>query len=65
VQRPKTDGPRGWLAGPILQPLVGWLCSDTLQDAVEGNPNLKVGGGRTPCLAGHVARPASHHLACY
>jgi hypothetical protein len=27
-----------------LQPLTGWLHGDTLQEAVEGNPKLKVGG---------------------
>jgi hypothetical protein len=55
VQRPLTSGPRGWLTdqspwptGRTLQPLVGWLRGDTLQEAVEGNPNLKVGGDRTP-----------------
>jgi hypothetical protein len=55
VQRPLTSGPRGWPAGqtpwpasPTLQPLMGWLCGDTLQEAVEGNPKLKVGGGQTP-----------------
>jgi hypothetical protein len=48
VQRPLTSGPRGWPVGPILQHLTGWLHSDTLQEAVEGNPMLKVGGGRTP-----------------
>jgi hypothetical protein len=26
---------------------------------------LEVGGGQTAWPAGHVARPASHHLACY
>jgi hypothetical protein len=52
VQRPLTSGPRGcpasqtlWLAGPTLQPLVGWFHGDTLQEAVEGNSKLKVGGG--------------------
>jgi hypothetical protein len=52
VQRPLTSGPRGWLAGQTpwpasltLQPLAGWLRGDTLQEAVEGNPKLKVGGG--------------------
>jgi hypothetical protein len=71
VQRPLTSGPKGWRAGqtpwpvsPTLQPLVGWLCGDTLQEAVEGNSKLKVGGGRTPWATGHVARPVSHHLAC-
>jgi hypothetical protein len=34
-----------WPAGPTLQPLVGWLRGDTLQEAVEGSPRLKVGGG--------------------
>jgi hypothetical protein len=45
VQRPLTSGPWEWPAGqtplpagPTLQPLVGWLCSDTLQEAVVGNP---------------------------
>jgi hypothetical protein len=32
---------------------------------LEWNPKLKVDGGQTPWLAGHVARPAGHHLACY
>jgi hypothetical protein len=61
-----TSGPKGWLAsqtpwpiGPTLQPLTGWLRCDTLQEAVEGNPKMKVNGGQTPWLAGHVARPAS------
>jgi hypothetical protein len=65
VQRLLTSGPRGWpagqtpwLAGPTLQPLVGWLRSDTLQEVVVGNPKLKVGGGQTPW-------PTHHHMACY
>jgi hypothetical protein len=58
VQRPLTSGPRGWPAGPTLQPLMGWLHGDTLQDVVEGNPKPKVGGGQSPW-------PAGHHLACY
>jgi hypothetical protein len=58
VQRPLTSGPRGWPVGPTLQPLMGWLRSDTLQEAVEGNPKLEVNGGQTPW-------PASHHLVCY
>jgi hypothetical protein len=45
VQRPLTSGPRGWPAGPTLQPLVGWVHGNTLQEAVEGNPKLKVDGG--------------------
>jgi hypothetical protein len=48
-----------------MQPLVGWLHGDTLQEAVEGNPKLKVGGGQTPWPVGHVARLAGHHLVCY
>jgi hypothetical protein len=48
VQRPLTSGPRGWPAGPTLQPLMGWLHGDTLQDVVEGNPKPKVGGGQSP-----------------
>jgi hypothetical protein len=43
VQRPLTSGPRG--GRPTLQPLAGWLHGDTLQEAVEGNPKLKVSGG--------------------
>jgi hypothetical protein len=71
VQRPLTSGPRGWSAGetqwpagPTLQPLTGWLRGDTLQEAVERNPKLKVGGGRTPWPADNVTRPAGYHLAC-
>jgi hypothetical protein len=55
----------GWPVGPTLQPLAGWLHGDTLQEVIEGNPKLEVGRDRTPWLAGHVARPADHHLACY
>jgi hypothetical protein len=65
VQRLLSSGSRGCLAGPTSQPFVGWLRGDTLQEAVEWNPKLKVSGGRTPWLAGHVATPAGHHLACY
>jgi hypothetical protein len=72
VKRPLTSGPRGWPADqtrwpadPTLQPLIGWLRGDTLQEALEGNPKLKVGGGRTPWPADHVARPTGHHLARY
>jgi hypothetical protein len=45
VQRPLTSGPRGWPSGPTLQPLMGWLHGDTLQEVAEGNPKLKLGGG--------------------
>jgi hypothetical protein len=62
VQRPMTSGPRGWRIGPTLQPLVGWLHGDTLQEVVEENPKLKVGGGEIPWKAGHVAQLASHHF---
>jgi hypothetical protein len=65
VQRPMTSGPRGWPTSPTLQPLAGWLHGNTIQEVVEGNPMLKVGGGRTPWPAGHVARSAGHHLVCY
>jgi hypothetical protein len=65
VQRPLTSGPMGWPAGPTLQPLMSWLHNDTLQEAVEGNPKLKVSVDQTSWPAGHVARPAGHHLACY
>jgi hypothetical protein len=69
MQRPLTSGwPVGqtpWPAGSTLQPLTGWLCGDTLQEAVEGNPKLKVARGQTPWLVGHVARPAGQYLACY
>jgi hypothetical protein len=72
VHGPLTSGPRGWPAdqtpcpaGPPLQPLIGWLQGDTLQETVEGNPKLKVSGGRTPWRASHLARPAGHDLACY
>jgi hypothetical protein len=65
VQRPLTSGPRRWPVGPTLQPLTSWLRGDTIQEVVQGNPKLKVGRGRTLWPVGHVARPASHHLACY
>jgi hypothetical protein len=72
VPRPLSSGPRGWLASqtpwpasPTLQPLTGWLHSDTLQEAIEGNPRVKVSRGETPWPAGHVARLALHHLECY
>jgi hypothetical protein len=72
VQRLLTSGPKGWPAGqtpwptgPTLQPLMGWLCGDTLQLAVEGNPKLKVSGSRTPWPTDQVARPIGHHLVCY
>jgi hypothetical protein len=58
VQRPLTCEPRGWLAGPTLQPLMGWLHDHTLQEVVTGNPKPKVGAGQTP-------RPTSHHLVSY
>jgi hypothetical protein len=55
MQSPLTSGPWGWSAGKTpwpadrsLQPLMGWLCGDTLQEVVEGNPKLKVSGGQTP-----------------
>jgi hypothetical protein len=65
LQRLLTSGPRGWPTGPTLQPLAGWLHGDTLQEAIEENPKLKVGGGQTSWPAGHVAMLAVHHLACY
>jgi hypothetical protein len=72
MQRSLNSGPRGWpvgqtpwRTGPILQPLTGWLHGDTLNEVVEGNPKLKVGGGRTPWSTSHVASPAGYHLPCY
>jgi hypothetical protein len=72
MQRPLPIGPRGWpasqtpfLASPTLQPLTSWLHGDALHEAVEGNSKTRVGGGRTRWRAGHVARPAGLHLACY
>jgi hypothetical protein len=72
VQRPLTSGPRGWLAdqtpwmaGPTLQPLMGRLHGDTLQEAITGNLKSKVSGGQTLWPPGHVARPVGHHLASY
>jgi hypothetical protein len=65
VQRPLTSGPWGWPTGPTLLPLTGRLHSDTPQEVVTGNPKPKVGGGRTPWVPGHVARPAEHHLVNY
>jgi hypothetical protein len=76
VQRPLTSGSRGWLAdqtlwsasktpwliGPTLQPITGWLHSDTLQEVITGNPKPKVGGRRTSWLPSHVDRPIDQHL---
>jgi hypothetical protein len=54
VQRPLTNGPRGWSAsqfpwpvGPTLQPLMGLLHGHTLQEAVTRNLKLEVGGSQT------------------
>ncbi len=60
-----VTGQPHWLAGPTLQPLTGWLHGDTLQEVVEGNPKLKVGGAQTTWPVGHVARPTGHHLVSY
>jgi hypothetical protein len=57
-----ANGQTAWAAGPTLQPFMGWLRGDTLQEAVDVNPKLKVGAGQTPWPAGHVATPASHHM---
>jgi hypothetical protein len=54
-----------WPASPTLLPLAGRLHGDTLQEAVTRIPKLKVGGGQTPWLPGHVAGPTTHHLASY
>jgi hypothetical protein len=60
VQRPMTSGPRGWPAGPTLEALMGWFYSDTLQEAVEGNPILKVSGGELHGrLATWLGQPAT------
>jgi hypothetical protein len=50
VQRPLTNGPRGWPASPTLQPLVGWLHGHALQEAMIRNSKLEVGGSRTRWL---------------
>jgi hypothetical protein len=72
VQMLLTSGPRWCPAGqtPLsanltLQPLMGQLHGDTLQEQVTGNPKPNVGGGQTPWLPGHVARPAGHHIVSY
>jgi hypothetical protein len=59
VQRSLTSGPKGWLAGPTLQPLMGQLHGDTLQEVVTGNLKTEVGGGQTLWLPSHVARLAA------
>jgi hypothetical protein len=65
VQKSLTSGPHGWPAGSTLQPPMGCLGGDVLQEAIIRNPRLIVGGGRAPWPAGHVARPTGQHLACY
>jgi hypothetical protein len=69
---PQTSGPKGWpvgqtcwSAGSTLQPLTGWLCGDTPQEVVEGNPKRKVGRVQTPWPTDHVASLPGHHLVCY
>jgi hypothetical protein len=69
VQRPLTNGPRGWtadqtpwLAGRTLQPLTGWLHRHALQETVTRNLKLEVSGSRTRWQPGHMARPASQHM---
>jgi hypothetical protein len=57
--------PNPWLVSPTLQPLVGRLHGDTLQEAVTVNPKSKVSGGWTLWLPDHVDRPADHHLVSY
>jgi hypothetical protein len=37
-----------WLAGLTLHSLTSWLHDDTLQEVIERNPKLKIGGGQTP-----------------
>jgi hypothetical protein len=46
VQTPLTSGPRGWLVGPTLQPLVGCLHGHAVQEVVTWNPKLGVGGSQ-------------------
>jgi hypothetical protein len=65
VQRPLTSGPRGWPAGPTLQPLMGLLHGHALQEAVTRNLKLEVGGSQTWLPADHVARLAGEYLVCY
>jgi hypothetical protein len=66
VHMPWTSGPRGGgPPGSHLQPLTNRLHGDTLQEAVTGNPKLKVYGGRTPWQPGHVAMSAGHHMVSY
>jgi hypothetical protein len=72
VQRSLSSGPSGWPAdqtpwsvGPTLQLLASRHHGDTLQEAVTGNLKPKVGGGRTPCLLGHMALLVGHHLPSY
>jgi hypothetical protein len=38
---------------------------DAPQEVTEWNPRPRVGGGRAPWSASHVARPAGQHLAGY
>jgi hypothetical protein len=72
VQRPLMCGPIGWpasqtpwQAGPTLEPPVSFLGGDALQEVIEWNLRPELSGGHAPWPAGHVARPASQHLASY
>jgi hypothetical protein len=44
---------------------MGLLHGHALQEAVTRNLKLEVSGSRTWWAAGHVARLAGQHLACY
>jgi hypothetical protein len=48
-----------------LHPPMSFLGGDALQEVVEWNPRPGVSGGCATWLAGHVASPASQHLANY
>jgi hypothetical protein len=72
VQRPLTSGPRG--GRPTKSPgwpirfyvsLVRGFVHTCLHEKGKAKVVEKVGGGQTTWPAGHVARPADHHLVSY
>jgi hypothetical protein len=72
VQRPLTNGPRGWPTGQSpSQParfyvgLVRNFVHTCLHVKGKAKAVGKVGGGRTTWLTSQVARPVGHHFVSY
>jgi hypothetical protein len=64
VQMSLTSGPRGWPARFYVSLARGYMHT-CLHKKGKAKAVEKVGGGQTKWPAGHVARPAGHHLVSY